>query len=221
LGNKIAFNLIINNKDLLKLYCKELLENLFDSVYYFNQIDDLSEFNTNAKNEHFSLWDLEREFNRTQYRQLQSINLGNYNLAQISHQQIEDKIIAKLNSNHITYNQNVPIRNLKNEYISEGLDLKFIFDFEIENSLVEIKIFERISNVDIQNLLIKARLVRYEKETGFLRIRERLKKMILIVNGKIDGPSYDKNRFIKMLYGAGWHVYPVSILDQDPNSWLM
>jgi hypothetical protein len=215
LGNRTVFNLFINNKDLLKPYCVELLENLFDKVYYYNPLESITEINIIAKNRHFELWDLEREYVRSRYDTILNIDPSKYTLAELNHRDIEEKIRTVLQPTNLEITTNAPIRNLKNDYITGEQNLRFYFDYKIDNALIELKTFKRISNTEIQNLLIKARLARYSKEGGFLHLIPTRRKMILIINGKIDGPSYDKSRFIKMLIGAGWQLHPVSILEHN------
>jgi hypothetical protein len=213
LGNNTIFNLIINNKALLQPYCIELLENLFDKVYYFEEFDELNVFNLLVKTQHNELWDLERQYVRTQYHNISDIDLKKYVLDENNNFEIEDKIQTILRQANLEVKRNVPMRNLKNDFITGEKNLRFVFDFRAHNKLIEYKSFKRISNTDIQNLLIQARLVRYTKEGGFLHLVNTTKKLVLLINGKIDGPSYDPNRFIKMLIGAGWQIYPISILE--------
>jgi len=213
LGNNAIFNLIIKNNTLLKTYCTELLENLFDKVYYFEELDELRDLNLLAKTQLNELWNFERQYVRTQYHNKSNLDLKKYKFVELNNLEVEEKIQTILGRANLELTKNVPVRNLKNDFITGEKNLRFYFDFQVNHNLIEYKAFKRISNIDIQNLLIQARLVRYTKDGGVLHLVHSAKKMILLINGKIGGPSYDPKRFIRMLVGAGWQIYPIDILE--------
>jgi len=220
-GNKSAFNLFILNKDRWKPYCIELLEHLFDKVTYSDELKSSSEIFTKPKTIHFKLWDLEREFEKIRYLPFTDNDLNKFQYQHIKEETIERTLSNLLIQRYGYLQENYPVRNLKNQYLGEARDLKFRFDFFSDNKIVEIKSFKKISDIILQNLLIKSRLIRYTKERGVIvRAPPDAYQMILIINGNLSGPPYDRFRYLRMLTNAGWDVYPFGyfITEQMENS---
>ena len=212
-GNESSFNLIILNKDRWKPYCIELLENLFDKVTYGEELENTQEIFTRPKTQHFRLWNLEREFEKTRYLPFKDDDLEKFQYQNIEGHRIEQIISEWLRSKYTYFEENYAVRNLKNYYIGRAKDLKFYFDFFADDKLYEIKSFRKISNTVLQNLLIKSRLIRYRKLNDSIeRIPTNIRRMVLIVNGDLRGPRYDRFRYLRMLTNAGWDVYPFGFL---------
>jgi len=212
-GNKSSFNLIILNKNRWKPYCIELLENLFDKVTYEEDLENIQGITTEAKTQHFRLWNLEREFEKTRYLPFRDNDLDKFQYRSIEKNRIEQIIARILTKKYRHLIENYAVRNLKNYYIGRARNLKFYFDFSAGNNIYEIKSFRRFSNLILQNLLIKSRLIRYIKENGSIELAPiDIRRMVLIINGSLSGPQHDKFRYLRMLTNAGWDVYPLGFL---------
>jgi len=211
LGNNTVFSLIIPDKEGWKPYCLELVEAFFDKVIYGHKVDNIENIYTNPKENNFDLWEQERKFIRSRYNKLKESDLRQFKYLDVPDRKLEDVFCNKLVSLGLEPIRNYPIRNLKNYYLKKDMDLRFYFNFFVNYKIVEIKTFTKINNAILQNLLIKSRLIRYQK------IDDRISplpsnKMILFINGKIIGPEYDRMRYLRMLTTAGWDVYPISLL---------
>lgn len=217
-GNESVFSLILLGHRSWKPYCLELLENFFDKVIYGSIIDNVNNVRAAPKISNFELWNLEREFNRSRYKKFSEMDLEQFRYRPISARELEADFYHRLLRLNLYPLRNYPVRNLKNYYLKRAMDLKFYFDFFVErrrDKLVEIKSFKKMNNFLIQNLLIKSRLIRYQKIDGGIKQVRPLYKMILLVNGDISGPEYDQMRYLRMLTGAGWDVYPMNILESE------
>ena len=215
-GNKSNFNLILLNKNNWKQYCIELLGNFYDKVTFEPVLKNTREIYTIPKESNYELWDLEREFERSRYREFTETYLRTFEYRDIKENDIENEFYSRLSRRGFHLERDYPVRNLKNYYLGRAMDLKFYFDFFIDGKIVEIKSFKRINDVVLQNLLIKARLIRYKKADN--RIRRApipLSNMILLVNGDLSGPQYDRFRYLRMLTNAGWDVHPSSDVFSD------
>lgn len=211
LGNNTVFSLIIPDREGWKPYCLELIKAFFDKVIYGHKFDNIENIYTNPKKNNFDLWEQERKFIRSRYNKLKESDLRQFKYLDVPDKKLEDVLCNKLVGLGLEPIRNYPIRNLKNYYLKKDMDLRFYFDFFVNYKIVEIKTFTKINNAILQNLLIKSRLIRYQK------IDDRISplpsnKMILFINGKITGPGYDRMRYLRMLTTAGWDVYPISLL---------
>jgi len=210
-GNKANFNLLVLNKDRWKPYCIELLENFCDKVTYQDELKDTREIYTTPKASNFKLWDLEREFERSRYRKFDEAYLKRFEYRDIRERTIQNEFLERMLSRGLYLQKDYPVRNLKNYYLGRAMDLKFYFDFFFKENIVEIKSFRKMRDIVLQNLLIKSRLIRYQKVDGNIeRAQIPISNLILIVNGNISGPQYDRLRYLRMLTNAGWDVYPVN-----------
>jgi len=213
-GNTSGFNLIIPDKDEWKPYCIELLENFFDKVTYGPFLESARDLYTSPKTSNFRLWDLEREFERSRYRKFDDAYLRQFEYQDIPCIQLEEELRIKLSDLNLPAEAKYPVRNLKNYYLKRDMNLRFYFDFFVNNKIVEIKSFRKINSTALQNLLIKSRLIRYQKIGDEIN-QVPSYRMILFVNGDINGPEYDRLRYLRMLTHAGWDVYPISLLSTD------
>ncbi len=208
-GNDSVFLLFILDSSLWKPYCLELLEGLFDKVLYDFNTD--SRLYTKPKESNFKLWNLEREFNNSRYKLLEKINLNEFFYRPMSNLEFEKIVFEKLHGLNFELHRNYGVRNLKNYYLKQDMNLKFYFDFYINDKIVEVKSFKKMNTRSIQNLLIKSRLIRYQKRNGTIK-QVPTNEMILIINGDVSGPEYDKMRYLRMLTTAGWNVHSAKIL---------
>jgi hypothetical protein len=105
---------------------------------------------------------------------------------------------------------------LKNYYIKEDLNLRFSFDLLVnDRAIIEIKSVKRLNDSLIRNLLIKSRLIRYQVQDGRVVRAHPFYKMNLVFNGSLEGPTYDKMRYLRMLTASGWDLYPISTMDSQ------
>lgn len=214
-GNKSSFHLILLNPEKWKPYCLELLESLFDRITYRSDIEKLGDLYTLPKSANFGLWDLEREFERSRPFIYDEKSLDKFKYRDIGGAELENEIFQKLFHFKQSVKRQHSVRNLKNYYLKRDLNLRFYFDFYVNRKIIEVKSFRRLGNITLQDLLIKSRLIRYEKRGNLIeRAHAELKGMILLVNGDISGPAYDRLRFLRMLTSAGWDVYPADINSQ-------
>jgi hypothetical protein len=208
-GNKSNFNLIIMNKDGWKPYCIELIENFCDKVIYQGDLQSTREIYTTPKVSNFELWDLEREFERSRYRKFDDAFLGKFEYRDARESTIEYEFYNRMLKRGLFLERDYSVTNLKNYYLGRAMDLRFYFDFVVNHKIVEIKSFRKITATVLQNLLIKSRFIRYQKEDDRIRRAQMLiSRMILFVNGDLSGPRHDRFRYLRMLTNAGWDVYP-------------
>jgi hypothetical protein len=213
LGNETSFSLILLDSELWKPYCLELLKNFFDKTIFRSSIENLSDVFARPKANNFELWNLEREFQRSRIRRLRESNLAQFEYRPASGYELEEILNDRLKESNLFPTRDYAVRNLKNYYLRRDLDLKFYFDFFVNERIVEIKSFKKMNILLLQDLLIKSRLIRYRKIDDRIESTRPLYKMILLINGDIVGPQYDRMRYLRMLTGAGWDVYPASILN--------
>jgi hypothetical protein len=215
LGNSSVFNLILLDRRTWKPYCAELLENFFDGTFSPSSVSGASDFYIEPKVQNNRLWDLEREFEKSRYGTCYHLfnesYLGSFRYQEIEERELAAQLNEKLMQLGLRISRNHPVRNLKNYYLKRDMDLRFFFDFLVGDRIIEIRKFRRISRRVLQDLLIKSRLIRYQKVDNEIRQRI-LYKMVLIVNGDIKGPAYDPMRYLRMLTLAGWDVYPTAFL---------
>ncbi len=215
-GNKSSFTLVILNKKYWRKYCIELLENFYDKVVFEPTLRGTSEIHAIPKESNYELWDLEREYERSRYRKFAETELRRFEYHKTEESDLENALFDRLLNRDLPVQRNYPVRNLKNYYLSQDMNLRFYFDFYCAGKIVEIKSFKRINDLTLQNLLIKARLIRYEKTDGrIIRAPRRINSMILLINGNLSGPHYDRFRYLRMLTNAGWDVYPSSEVFND------
>lgn len=211
LGNKSVFVLVTSRSDFWKPYCLEILENFFDRLVFTSDIKTISDIYAPPKPANFRLWDLERDFKASRYKDFSEADLRQFQYQDISSIELKNQVNQTLANLNLFFNTNYGVPNLKNYYLKRNMNLKFYFDFFVDGKIVEIKSFKRINIVSIQDLLIKARLIRYRKINDVMKQIE-TNKMVLLINGNISGPDYDQFRYLRMLTTAGWDVYPFSIL---------
>lgn len=210
-GNKSNFNLIIMSKNGWKPYCIELLENFCDKVIYQGDLKSTREIYTTPKASNFELWDLEREFERSRYRKFDDVYLRKFEYRDIRESTIAYEFSKQMLDRGLFLQRDYSVRNLKNYYLGRAMDLRFHFDFFVNQKIVEIKSFRKMTAIVLQNLLIKSRLIRYQKEDDTIRRAQMpINRMILYVNGDLSGPRHDRFRYLRMLTNAGWDVYPNS-----------
>lgn len=217
-GNHSLFGLIILDQNLWKDYCLELLEGFFDKVASESDIVSVSSVYATPKESNFKLWNLERDYQRLRSKKLVELNLEQFHYQPISARELEEDSYDRLCGLGFHPSRNFPIRNLKNYYLTEDMNLRFYFDFFFNNKIVEIKSFRKINSYQIQNLLIKARLIRYWKANGKIKQVDPIHKMILLANGNMSGPEYDQMRYLRMLTATGWDVYPADILHDEKKA---
>lgn len=211
-GNKSSFHLLALSREEWKPYCRELLESLFDRVTYGSDIQTFENLHTLPKQANFRLWDLEREFVRSRRFVFEAGSLYKFKYREVDAAELLNEISQKLLHFNKSVKRRHSVRNLKNYYLKRDLDLRFHFDFYVDRKIIEVKSFRRLRNAALQDLLIKSRLIRYEKRNDQIELAyPELERMILLVNGDISGPEYDKMRFLRMLTAAGWDVYPADI----------
>jgi hypothetical protein len=211
-GNKSSFHLLVLDPRKWKPYCLELLESFFDKITYGFEVERFSDLYTLPKEANFRLWDLERDFERSRPFLYDERILDKFKYRRVDGTELENEIFQKLfHFNQLVKRQH-SVRNLKNYYLKRDIDLRFYFDFYVNRKIIEVKSFRRLGNITLQDLLVKSRLIRYEKRDDMVeRAYPDLRGMILLVNGDISGPKYDKFRFLRMLTSAGWDVYPADI----------
>lgn len=208
-GNKSNFNLIILNRNDWKPYCIELLENFCDKVIYQGDLKSTREIYTTPKASNFELWDLEREFERSRYRKFDDEYLRKFEYRDTRESTIAYEFSKRMLECGFFPQRDYSVRNLKNYYLGRAMDLKFHFDFVVNQKIVEIESFRKMTTTVLQNMLIKSRLIRYQKEDDRIRRAQMLiSRMILFVNGDLSGPRHDRFRYLRMLTNAGWDVYP-------------
>lgn len=212
-GDKSVFTLILLDEENWKPYCLELLEGFFDKIVY-GSIQRASDVYTEPKADNFRLWDLERKFNASRYRKPTDMELEQFQFEHISGWELEQVLANKLFNLGLFPLRNHSVRNLKNYYLKRDMDLRFFFDFFVNEKIVDIKTIRRMKMPTLQNLLIKSRLIRYKKVRGRV-VRSPPVEMLLFVNGNISGPEYDKARYFRMLTAAGWDVYPITLLRDE------
>lgn len=210
-GNDSVFLLIILDRDMWKPYCLELLEEFFDKVLYGFDYENERNLYTRPKEFNYRLWDLEREFTKSRYKQLKKVDLGQFVFRSISGIDLEQMVYNNLLRLNLEPIKRYGVRNLKNYYLTRDMNLKFYFDFFVNNKIVEVKSFRKMNTTSLQGLLIKSRLIRYQKINNVIR-QLPASEMILIINGDVSGPKYDKMRYLRMLTTAGWDVYSTEIL---------
>ena len=214
-GNRSSFHLIVLDPEGWKQYCLELFAGLFDKMTLGPNFETYDALYTLPKEENFRLWDLEREFENSRQKKIEEESLNEYVYRDISQVDLENEFFHKMSQWYRPeIERNCPVTNLKNYYITRDLNLRFYFNFLVRENIIDITSFKRINNTILQNLLIKARLIRYQKVNGKV-VRAQLhgiKKMVLLVNGSIDGPEYDRLRYLRMLNAAGWDVYPFDVM---------
>jgi hypothetical protein len=211
-GNKSCFHLILLNPEKWKPYCLELLESFFDKITYGSNVARIGDLYTRPKTANFRLWDLEREFERSRPAVSDEESLNNFRYRDMMETELRNEIFRKLIHFNPSISQHHSVRNLKNYYLKREMNLRFYFDFYVNRKIVEVVSFKKLRNVTLQNLLIKSRLIRYQKiDDQINRIQAELDRMLLLVNGDISGPEYDRLRFLRMLTAAGWDVYPADI----------
>lgn len=215
-GNNAAFGLIILDEENWKSYCIELLENFCDRVIFGFQIRDFERIYTRSKSSNFDLWNLEREFRNTRYKKFDKDYLAQFYYVDISEKELEHDFARAISKFDLRYEKEYPIRNLKNYYIKRNLNLKFYFDYYVNDKIIEIKSFKKIKTTSLQNLMIKSRLIRYKKINNEI-IHEKGNDMLLFINGNIKGPIYDELRYIRMLNESGWDVYPINYIYEIRN----
>lgn len=209
-GNKSVFTLVLLDCKKWKNYCLELLESFFDRVIY-TPIQKATEIYAEPKINNFQLWDLERKFNNSRYKKLIEGELEQFYFKEISEKEIEASLYRKLSKFDFHPIKNYSVRNLKNYYLKEEMDLRFFFDFFANRKIIEVKTIRKMKMFILQNLLIKSRLIRYRKEDDKV-FQNPTVDMVLFINGDIKGPEYDKTRYLRMLTNAGWDVFPITVL---------
>ncbi len=217
LGNKATISLILPDASLWKNYCIELLTTFFDNVSFDPQALKTADLAPSSKTEHFQLWDRERKFQNFRSQSLKDLNILKFTFnSELNEKEIFQHVIFRFNDLNVQYSPKPSVLNLKNYYISEKLNLQFSFDFLIyPSTIIEIKALKRLSKEVIQNLLVKARLIRYKLVEGKIVPNQPNYRMILILNGLISGPVYDQMRILRLLMLAGWDLYPASVMNKN------
>jgi len=211
-GNKSSFHVLLLNRREWKPYCLELLESFFDRITYGFEVERFRDLYAVPKEVNFRLWNLERDFQRSRPFFDDERFLGKFQYRCINGKELENEVFQKLLRLGLHVRRQHSVRNLKNYYLKRDIDLRFYFDFYVNGKIIEVKSFRALKNITLQDLLVKSRLIRYEKRDGTVeRIHPELRGMILLVNGDIMGPNYDKFRYLRMLTSAGWDVYPADI----------
>ena len=212
-GNNSIITTILKTNNLWKNYCIELLRNFSDNFYY-DTLVNRNITDVGIKQNNFRLWDLEREYINKRRKKLKKLNLNDFIYHDITDNEISDLFINNMNSRHLNYTSQYGVRNLKNHYLNQDRNLRFNFDYRYKNTLIDIKSYKKFRVTYLLNLLIKSRLIRYQKINDQIVSNEDY-NLLLFINSDIKGPIYDQERYARMLIESGWNLFPlISIIDE-------
>jgi len=214
-GYDAIYKLFILNINKWPDYTRDLLNGFSDSVLYEYKKGDVFE-DIKLNSENINLWRVEKKYSDRRYYKRDDENfIENLLYDDITVEEAKSHFNIRLNSSNIPYDREFYLYNIKNYFIPEQNYLYFVFDYKINNTLVDFVNIERTTLKSIQNLLIKARLSRYRISDNKIYLNRNI-KLILFLEGNISGPSYDRYRYIKLLYKAGWTIIPPSYaLDRE------
>lgn len=211
-GERTAFNLVLINRKGWKGYCLQLLERFFDKVIDVELITEANVLFSRPNDNNYPLWYQERKFERYCYKEFTLDYLNRFTYNENPKSAICTEIYNFLRDRDPDARVNYSVRNFKNYYLDHGYNLKFYFDFFSKGDLLEVASFKSINEEILQNLMIKSRLIRYSKQGNeiILSTPRDVRRLILVINGNISGPVYDKFRYLRMLTNAGWYVLPLT-----------
>ena len=219
-GPRAVFKILVDRNDPWKLYCIQLLQNFSDGLLFIDVLNSDSLLSISLNEDNIRLWNLEKKYQTKRSIQGSVYKFEDFSYVDINEKYISNKLINIFRSNNFYIEQNYPVKNLKNEYINRdfNLNLRFYFDFLINDiNIVDVVTIKRISIKKLQDMAIKSRLIRYTKDGDMLYTKSRNYNMNLIINGKLTGPEYDKNRYVRMLHNSGWNLIPLHVVNSSRN----
>ncbi|MBU0778058.1 hypothetical protein KKF82_07350 [Patescibacteria group bacterium] len=212
-GSKVIFKILIYRNDPWKSYCIQLLQNFSDGLIYLDDLNSDLLLRTSLNENNIRLWDLEKEYQTNRSIQGSAYTFEDFSYVDVNEKNGHNQLMSIFRDFNFLIESNYSVKNLKNAYIDRDfhLNLSFYFDFLINDvNIFDFITIKRISIKKLQDMAIRSRLIRYIKDGDMLYSRARPYKMYLIINGKLIGPEYDKNRYVRILHNSGWNLIPFS-----------